>query len=606
MTDRRKNRKRGLLLVLAFFCTGSVLLACNGNIQEGSEVSPSPETGLSGSLSMSPEQDSTPAVTPAKETVTEVLDAATPPAVTPTSAAVADINKYALVKYPTLYADIPDPDIIRAGDNYYMTSTTMNLCPGVPIMKSKDLVHWQIVNYVYDIIEDDDYGRMENGKDMYSRGSWAASLRYDETSGLYYVGFNSNNHGFYIYTTADIENGTWKKYKMNGFLHDPGLLFDDGNLYGISASGGTCRIQQLRLNEENRTVEAVGGARPIFTASGWSLWEGAHAYKIGDYYYVCIIASPSNKWMRTQLCYRSKNLLSGTWEEKIIYEGGSGNNGAGLAQGGLIQTQYGDWYGFLFQDRGSVGRVPSIVAVDWQENWPMMGTYAMNGKFLPNQSDMPMRIQLPDSEEENYFVDDDTFDYEAGEKLKLVWQWNHNPAEEYWSVTERPGYLRLTTDRVVGNLYEAHNSLTQRTVGPKCDTETKISIAGLTNGDYAGISAVSEHYGMIGVYCDEKGDKYIYQANSQFKTAFEALNAKTEEPLPEDAEVCLKISYDLSGNRATFSYSMDGENWVEFGNQMQLGFSTSTTFMGTRSFLFCYATKEAGGYAEFDYYKINQ
>ena len=240
-----------------------------------------------------------------------------------TATPAVDISTYALAKYPTIHADVPDPDIIRVGENYYMTSTTMNLCPGVPVMKSTDLVNWQIVNYVYDILEDDDLGNLENGQDMYARGSWASSLRYNEEAGLFYVGFNSNNHGFYIFTTDDIENGTWKKYKLNSFLHDPGLIFDNGNLYGLSASGGTCRIQQLRLNEENSTVEAVGAARTIFTSSGWSLWEGAHAYKIGDYYYVCIIASPNNKWMRTQLCYRSKSLLSGTWEEKIIYEGGS-------------------------------------------------------------------------------------------------------------------------------------------------------------------------------------------------------------------------------------------------------------------------------------------
>ena len=560
------------------------------------------------------EQPTTTAV-PTEEVTPTDAPAVTPtetPVATPTEAPKAtatpavDISKFALAKYPTVHADVPDPDIIRVGENYYMTSTTMNLCPGVPVMKSTDLVHWQIVNYVYDILEDDDLGRLENGKDMYARGSWASSLRYNEEEGLYYVGFNSNNHGFYLFTTDDIENGTWKRYKMNGYLHDPGLIFDNGNLYGLSASGGTCRLQQLRLNEENSTVEAVGAAKPIFTAKGWSLWEGAHAYKIGDYYYVCIIASPNHKWMRTQLCYRSKSLLSGTWEEKIIYEGGSGNNGAGLAQGGLVQTQNGDWYGFLFQDRGSVGRVPSIVAVEWQDDWPMMGTYAMNGKFLKSQSDMPMRIQLEDSGLENYFVADDSFDYSEGEKLDLVWQWNHNPVDEFWSVTERPGYLRLTTDRVVNHIYEAHNSLTQRTVGPKCETETKVSVAGLKSGDYAGIAAISEHYGMIGVYCDEKGDKYIYQANAQFKTAFDAVNAQTAEPLAADAEVCLKISYDLAGNRATFLYSLDGENWTELGAKMQLGFSTNTTFMGTRSFLFCYATEESGGYADFDYYKVTQ
>jgi len=310
--------------------------------------------------------------------------------------------------------------------------------------------------------------------------------------------------------------------------------------------------------------------------------------------------------MRTQLCYRSRELLSGGWEEKVIYEGGSGNNGAGLAQGGLVQTQNGDWYGFLFQDRGSVGRVPSIVAVEWQEDWPVLGTYSENGKFLASRSDIPLRIQLLDSGRENYFVDDDDFDYSEETKLKLVWQWNHNPQEGYWSVTERPGYLRLTTNRVVNHIYEARNSLTQRTVGPRCETETKISVEGLKSGDYAGIAAISEHYGMIGVYCDEKGDKYIYQANGRFKTALEAFNAVTDTSLAADEEICLKISYDFSRNRATFWYSFAGENWTEFGSPMQLGFSINTTFMGTRSFLFCYATQETGGYADFDYYKVRQ
>ncbi len=582
-------KKFGIVTAVALGL-GSLFLACNGNKQEGSaEITPV-ETVTPGPLSVLPEQSETPTEVPVREATAA-----------PTQ---AETKKSAIVSYPTLYSDIPDLDIIRVGEDYYMVSTTMNLCPGVPVMKSKDLVHWQIVNYVYDVLEDDDYGNLENGKDMYARGSWAASLRYDEKSGLFYVAFMSNNHGFYIYTTDDIENGTWKKYTTNAWYHDPGLLFDEGNLYVLSASGGTCTLQQLRLNEENGTVEQVGGAKKIFSATGWSLWEGAHAYKIGDYYYVCIIASPTDRWMRTEVCYRSKDLLFGEWEEKIIYQGGSGGVSAGLAQGGLVQTQYGDWYGFLFQDRGAIGRVPSIVAINWQEDWPIMGTYALNGKFLAGETDMAMRINLSDSGEESYYVGEDTFDYAEGEKLKPVWQWNHNPAEEYWSVTERPGYLRLTTDRVAENVYTAHNSLTQRTVGPSCEAEIKLSAAGLNCGDYAGICAMSERYGMIGVCCDENGEKYIYQADGAFKTAFEAVNAKTEEPLAEDAEVWCKISYDFGSNRAVFSYSLDGETWEVLGKPMTLGFSTETTFMGTRSWLFCYATKEAGGYAEFDYYKI--
>lgn len=592
----RKRRFRALgVAAIMTIGLGGILAACNG-----SKPVENPE-GTMPPSSVTPEQDGQKDVTPGQPEGATVTPVPTKePDATPTSG----IKNPAVVSYPTLYSDIPDLDIIRVGEAYYMTSTTMNLCPGVPVMKSKDLVHWQIVNYVYDVLEEDDYGRLENGKDMYARGSWAASLRYDEASGLFYVGFMSNNHGFYIYTTDDIENGTWKKYHTNAWYHDPGLFLEDGKLYVFSASGGSCTLQELMLDDVTSTVKQVGSARKLFSASGWSLWEGAHVYKIDGYYYVCIIASPADRWMRTQLCYRSDDLFTGDWEEKVIYQGGSGGVSAGLAQGGLVQTQFGDWYGFLFQDRGGIGRVPSIVAVEWQDGWPVMGTYAMNGKFFANESSMAMRIKLPDSKEENYFVGDDTFDYAEGEKLKPVWQWNHNPADGYWSVTEQPGFLTLTTDRVVGNIYEAHNSLTQRTVGPRCETETKLSVAGLKGGDYAGLCAMSDQYGMIGVCCDENGEKYLFQADGKFKTAFENMNAKTEEPLAEDAQVWLKISYDFGASRAVFSYSLDGENWTDFGKPFALGFSTSTTFMGTRSWLFCYATKEAGGVAAFDYYKV--
>ncbi|MBQ8633010.1 MAG: glycoside hydrolase 43 family protein, partial [Lachnospiraceae bacterium] len=245
----------------------------------------------------------------------------TPPTETPVpTKEPAPTKESTRFSYPTMHADIPDLDIIRVGETYYMVSTTMNLCPGAPIMKSTDLGHWEIVNYVYDTFADDDVTNLENGRDMYAHGSWAASLKYNEADGLYYVAFNSNDHGFFIYTTSDIENGTWTKHACRGGYHDPALFFENGNLYVISAAGGNCSIQQLSLDSENGTVTTVGSSKRLFSASkDWGLWEGAHAYKVGDYYYIFIIASPSDRWMRTEVCYRSKDLFSTDWEEQIVY-----------------------------------------------------------------------------------------------------------------------------------------------------------------------------------------------------------------------------------------------------------------------------------------------
>ncbi len=519
-----------------------------------------------------------------------------------------DPNNLVTVEYPTLYSDIPDLDIIRVEGSYYMVSTTMNMCPGVPVMKSTDLVHWEIVNYVYDTFEDDDFTNMDNGKNMYKHGSWAASLKYNEDDGRFYVAFNSNDHGFYVYTTTDIENGQWQRYSIKDQFHDPGLFFDDGKMYVFSGS----TMQQIELNDAKGTVQRVGKSVQMFNASGWSLWEGVHVYKVGEYYYLFIIASPEGKWMRTEVCYRSKTLEKGDWEEQIIYQGGSGGSGNGLAQGGIVDTPYGDWYGFLFQDRGGVGRIPSVVAVNWDytddegnsyKDWPMLGTYDQNGNFQPSKSEKAMTINLNDSGRGNYFLGDDDFSYNEGDKLKLIWQWNHNPQNDFWSVTANPGYLRLTTDRTVENIFNAHNSLTQRTYGPTCKSETKISVANMKAGDYAGLASVADHGAMVGVKCDEDGTKYITQSTNQFlKDPVD--NGQVE--LGDATEVYLKIEYNFkSGDKANFFYSLDGgESWTKIGKEQKLAFSTDTTFMGARTWLFNYATKEAGGYVDFDYYKI--
>lgn len=615
------GQKKGRTKVIVYYKKGKAAKKKLGtvSITVTSKTTPAPVPAPTASaVPPAPTPNMTNPPAPSQTPGGQTPETPTPTPEGPTPMPTLDPNNLATVNYPTLYSDIPDLDIIRQGDAYYMVSTTMNMCPGVPIMKSTDLAHWQIVNYVYDTFENDDIANLNNGKNMYKHGSWAASLKYNEAEGKYYVAFNSNDHGFYIYTTTDIEKGTWTKYSTKNKYHDPALFFDEGKMYVFSGS----TLQQLELDESSNAVKPVGSSVKLFTKDDkkWGLWEGAHAYKVGDYYYLFIIASPQSGWMRTEVCYRSKTLEAGDWEEQIIYQGGCGGNGAGLAQGGIVDTQYGDWYGFLFQDHGGVGRIPSIVSVNWNytdsdgnsyEDWPMMGTYDADGNFTPSKAEDSVQINLNDSGLKNYFVDDDDFTYAEGDKLKLVWQWNHNPQNDFWSVTDNPGYLRLTTDRVVDNIMFAHNSLTQRTYGPSCKSETKISIGQMKPGDFAGLASVSDKPAMIGVMCDENGDKYITQASSPFPTGTGTetkINGQAPEKLSDDTEVYLKIEYSFSTNanqdKANFFYSLDGTNWTKLGTEQKLGFSTSTTFMGTRTFLFNYATKEAGGYVDFDYYKI--
>lgn len=317
------------------------------------------------------------------------------------------------VSNPLIWADVPDDDIIRVGDTYYMVSTTMYFSPGAPIMKSKDLVSWEICNYVYDTYANGDVQNLTNGKHDYAHGQWAASLRYHK--GKFYVFFGSYGSGkSYIYQTSDIENGTWTRSEINGMYHDASILFDDdGRNYLVHGSGGTCNIKEL--NSDMTGFKQGGVDKQLFKTTFNNLaGEGWHIQKINGYYYIFGIAWPSTSG-RIEFCYRSKNLL-GNYEWKTVLNSGLGTYGSGVAQGGIVDTPDGQWYGLLFQDHGAVGRIPVLVPVTWQNDWPIMG---VNGKA-------PLTFEIEGGTTGTQLAKPDQFSYSSN-KLALEWQWNHNP-----------------------------------------------------------------------------------------------------------------------------------------------------------------------------------
>ena len=309
-----------------------------------------------------------------------------------TSATAVESGKFS---NPVIYADVPDMDIIRVNDTYYMVSTTMHLSPGCPIMKSKDLVNWEIVNYVYDILGDTDAMNLRNGESMYGNGQWAASLQYHNNK--YYVAFNSNTTGHaYIYTTDDIENGSWTKTELANFYHDMALFFDGDTPYIVYGSG---EIKYVELRED-LSGEKEGGKRgTLFSAhsgadagkfDGGLSFEGTHVMKKDGYYYVFNICWPSGK-PRIEVCHRSKSFIGGTWETKEILNANFSNNGTsgGVAQGGVIDTEDGRWYGFMFQDHGAIGRTPVLTDCTWIDGWPMLGKDG-DGKTVEAEMELPV------------------------------------------------------------------------------------------------------------------------------------------------------------------------------------------------------------------------
>ena len=196
---------------------------------------------------------------------------------------------------PVIYSDVPDLDVIRVEDNYYMVSTTMHLSPGMPIMKSKDLVNWEIVNYCYDILDDSDELSLRNGKEAYGDGTWAASIKYHD--GKFYVSASSQTTGkTYVFSTTDIENGVWKKSVLDGYNHDLSLLFDDqddGTHIYMFTGSGSVHVRELQEDAEGNVTYKDGGLdQTIIEKANYGAGsmtvraEGAHAYKINGKYYI--------------------------------------------------------------------------------------------------------------------------------------------------------------------------------------------------------------------------------------------------------------------------------------------------------------------------------
>ncbi|MCR4854240.1 MAG: glycoside hydrolase 43 family protein [Prevotella sp.] len=501
---------------------------------------------------------------------------------------------------PMLWADVPDPDVICVDGYFYLISTTMHLMPGAPVMRSRDLKNWEIVSYVFDKLTDSPKYDLREGT-VYGRGQWATSLKFHQTAaersqgkpGRFYVLFAPNEAGStgdtYIYSAEKAE-GPWKLVSRMRHFHDCSLFFDDDDR--VYVVYGTGEMMELKADLSD-VIE--GSHRQIFEreADETGLLEGSRLIKHNGRYYLLMI---SHVWApgrhRREVCYRTDNL-KGTWEKNTILESDFGGF-SHAGQGTIVDSKDGDWYGIIFQDRGGVGRVLTVMPCRWIDGWPMLGD---------EEGKIPTHVRpFVSGEPRRGIVTSDDFE---SPKLNLCWQWNHNPVDDAWSLTERPGWMRLRTSRVVPNLYLAPNTLSQRMTGPTCSASVELDLKHLKDGDYAGFAAFNGHSGVLRV--SKKGKKLLLDMTEQevFLTDRDKSVERVNEVVKESVELkqtklWLRIDGDFKPGRdiANFYYSLDGENWIRIGGDYQMRFDYRRLFMGTRYALFCYATKRIGGYVD--------
>ena len=497
---------------------------------------------------------------------------------------------------PVLWADLPDPDVIRVGDYFYMMSTTMHLMPGAPVMRSKDLINWELTGYVFDKLHETPKYDMEDGT-VYGRGQWGTSLRYHD--GKFYVLFSPNDQPFrsFIYTTEDPMKG-WTLHSRMKHFHDSSLFFDDdGRVYVFSGTG-----ELTELNPDLSGVKEGGVSMKLNVrdAEETGLLEGSRVLKHDGKYYLLMISWPNGE-KRRQVCYRA-DKITGPYEKKVILCSDYGGFPY-VGQGTIVDDAQGNWYGWIFQDRGAVGRVPTLSPCHWVDGWPMIGDA---------EGRVPTTMTLPwKADKKIPLVVSDEF---SKGKMKLNWQWNHNPIDDAYTLTERKGFLRLKTNKVVKSIYEARNTLTQRMEGPECSGVIAMDVSHMQDGDRAGLSAFNGHSGILEVAREgdaltlsmkaeevslDNKDKRVTDVKSEVRGAVDLGDTKT---------VYLRVDGNFRRGKdiATFYYSLDGKDWKQLGTDFKMRFDFRRFFMGTKFGIFNYATKAAGGYVDVDYFRYSK
>lgn len=457
---------------------------------------------------------------------------------------------------PILFSDYSDPDVIRVEDTYYMTSSSFNYIPGLPILESKDLVNWELVNYAVKAIPFEHFD-----KPLHARGIWAPSIRYHDNK--FWIVFAMPDEGIFV-TTAEDPRKDWSPvtciWQGKGFIDPCPFWNSDGKAYIIHAYARSrigFKSKLGILNADYNTLQTFGEDKFIFDGSQTQpTIEGPKVYKFDFFYYILSPAGGVKTGWQTAL--RSKNIF-GPYEERIVMEQGYTKIN-GPHQGGLVTSTDGNFWFIHFQYRGVYGRIVHLQPVHWSEGWPIIGKGVLTGEPVAEYNKPEQLPKLPYSEPPS--SDDFT-----NTKLGLQWQWTANPKESFYSLTEEPGRLCLypinTTGRKNPVLWECANLLTQKLVCPAFTAETLINITDLPINCKTGMVLIGGQYASLGIERTTEGlsmfflESHTNPDNPETRIEKHLANIKCR---PMDFfKIRMKFTSD---GACTFSTKIDAVTWI--------------------------------------------
>ncbi|OHB66173.1 MAG: hypothetical protein A2V70_11205, partial [Planctomycetes bacterium RBG_13_63_9] len=446
--------------------------------------------------------------------------------------------------------------------------------------------------------------RLEDGRGIYGRGIWAPCIRYH--NGMFYIFSNVNGAGLQVFRSKSIY-GPWERNQLPG-RHDLSVLFDDdGKVYIISSARNPYPIEELAPDLKS----FVPNSRRMMDAPG--MGEGHHLYKInGKYYDISAIPGATTDQMVARA-----DSIDGPWRVERMVQGESlgvttvaparatpGDRGLTLHQGGMVDTPSGERWSVIMSDHGSAGRMVALVPITWDDDFPIIGLPG-NLRKAPNTWIKPNTGCTQDPKPA--FIHDDNFD--SG-KLNPHWQWNHVPDDAKWSITEKPGVLRLHS-LPANDFYSARNSICQRPPGPESIMTVELDTSGMVAGDTAGLALLSSPYAWIGVVKSAESTTLQMLDNTGSgggRRGAPAGPAKppTISPVNPPKHLWLRVACNFDTDRAIFRWSADGKGFTSLGDPFTMTFQLAT-FQGVRPSLFHYHTSgRPGGYVDFDNYTVEE